>query len=56
MSDQEIIEAIKSYGIDYERLKAALDTKDNWGALVHSFEYLTVLGIVETAMRKEAAG
>lgn len=52
MSD--IVARCKELGIDYPRLKAALDSKDDWGALVHSFEYLTVLGVVCDAMREEA--
>jgi len=51
MSDQYIIEQIKAYGIDYERLKKCLDQPDDWGGMVHSFEYLTVLSVVEIAMR-----
>ncbi len=49
----EIIEAIKAFGVDHKRLKEALDTKDNWGGMVHAFVYLTVLGVVEGAMEQE---
>lgn len=52
-SDKTIIETIKGLGIDADRLKDALDSRDNWGALVHSFEYLTVLGVVCDAMQDE---
>lgn len=52
MTNADIIEKCEKFGVDYDRLKAALDQNDNWGALVHSFEYLTVLGVVEDAMRK----
>jgi hypothetical protein len=52
-SDQTIIKRIKTLGIDADRLKDALDSRDNWGALVHSFEYLTVLGVVCDAMQAE---
>lgn len=51
--DNTIIERCKAHGIDRKRLTAALDSNDNWGALVHSFEYLTVLGIVADAMTRE---
>jgi hypothetical protein len=52
-TDKTIIERIKTLGIDADRLKDALDSRDNWGALVHSFEYLTVLGVVCDAMQAE---
>jgi hypothetical protein len=55
MSDQSIIEKIKTFGVDYPRLHNALEQKDNWGALVNSFVYLTVLGVVEDAMKKDHA-
>jgi hypothetical protein len=55
MTDRTIIERIKSFGVDYPRLHAALDQQDNWGALVNSFVYLTVLGVVEDAMKKDHA-
>ena len=54
-SDREIIETINKFGIDHARLKAALDSKDPWGHLVHSFEYVTVLGVVESAMKAAEA-
>lgn len=54
MVTEDIIERIKAAGIDADRLKAALDSKDNWGALVYSFEYLTVLGVVCDAMQAAA--
>lgn len=44
-----IITRLEGMGIDYERLTKCLDSKDNWGDLVHSFEYLTVLGVVREA-------
>ena len=50
MSDN-IVERCNAQGIDYERLSSALDSHDQWGQLVHSFVYLTVLGIVADAMR-----
>ncbi len=51
--DNKIIERIKELGIDYDRLKNALDSKDRWGELVYAFEYLTVLGVVCAAMKAE---
>jgi hypothetical protein len=36
---------LKELGIDRDRLKKVIDN-DNWGALVHAFEVLTVLGTV----------
>lgn len=50
--DLSIIERIEALGIDADRLKGCLDSRDNWGALVHSFEYLTVLGVVCDAMQE----
>lgn len=47
----DIIERIEELGVDYPRLHSALESKEPWGKLVHSFEYLTVLGVVEDAMR-----
>jgi hypothetical protein len=53
MTDADIIGKIKSHGIDAARLKGALDARDNWGDMIHSFEFLTVLGVVCDAMVKE---
>ncbi len=53
MTNLSIIERCEALGIDFERLDKALDSHDNWGHMVHSFEYLTVLGIVRDAMRAE---
>lgn len=50
MADNDIIARCEQMGVDHERLAACLDAKDNWGDLVHSFEYLTVLGVVREAM------
>lgn len=54
---KDIIDRCKELGIDYERLRGVLGSgKDNWGYMVHSFEYLTVLGVVLDAMaQREAA-
>jgi hypothetical protein len=52
-NDKTIIERIKTLGVDADRLKSALDGHDNWGSLVHSFVYLTVLGVVCDAMIEE---
>ena len=49
-----IIDRIKGFGIDADRLHAAMEYKDNWGSMIHSFEYLTVLGVVEEEMLKRA--
>lgn len=53
MADKDILDQCRKHGVDGERLRKALDSRDNWGALVHSFEYLTVLGIVADAFAKE---
>lgn len=50
MADADIIARIRGLGVDAQRLKSALDGHDNWGSLVHSFVYLTVLGVVCDAM------
>lgn len=36
---------LEELGIDRDRLKTVID-HENWGALVHAFEVLTVLGTV----------
>ena len=33
-------------GVDRARLKAALDSNDNWGKMVHAFEFLTAVAAV----------
>ena len=53
-TDRTIIARIKHLGVDYKKLSNALSQKDNWGALVNSYIYLTVLGVVEDAMKKDA--
>lgn len=47
----DLFKRIESLGVDFDRLSTALSQRDNWGELVHSFEYLTVLGCVEDAWR-----
>ncbi len=37
-------------GVDHARLSAALDASENWGALVHAFEFLTAVGVTKTAL------
>lgn len=37
-----------------EEIAAAIDSKDDWGKLVHSFEYLTALGVVRDEITKDA--
>lgn len=49
---ESLFTAIEGFGVSHERLKKALDQHDNWGGMVHSFEYLTVLGVVEGLWRK----
>ena len=44
MSD--IYDRLIEHGITYDRLKSALDSRDNWGAMVHAFEYLETCGLV----------
>lgn len=56
MAKNPIIAKCEAMGIDYERLNACMNQKDNWGDMIHSFEYLTVLGAVCDEMRKEANG
>lgn len=52
-ADSTIIGRIEALGVDADRLKSALDGHDRWGSLVHSFVYLTVLGVVCDAMQEE---
>lgn len=37
------------HGVDRARLKAALDANDNWGKMVHAFEFLTACSAVLAA-------
>lgn len=39
-------EICREAGVDRQRLKTALDSKDNWGRMVHAFEYLTACSAV----------
>ena len=50
----DIIAKLKALGIDHKRLKGCLDAKDNWGDMIHAFEYLTVLGVVCDAMAEHS--
>lgn len=43
---KDIYQQLEDLGIDKERLTKAMDSKDNWGALVHAFEYVTTLSVV----------
>ena len=43
-----VYDKLKEAGIDKARLQSALDSNENWGHMVHAFEYLTVLGVVLT--------
>lgn len=49
-----IIDRIKDFGIDADRLHKVMEQRDNWGSMISSFEYLTVLGVVEEEMMKHA--
>jgi hypothetical protein len=50
-TDRAIIDRVKALGVDADRLKAALDSRDNWGDMIHAFEYLTALGVLCDAMQ-----
>lgn len=45
MTDTDLYARLEELGIDRERLKTVIDN-ENWGALVHAFEVLTVLGTI----------
>lgn len=49
-----ILERCREAGVDRDRLRRCLDAKDDWGGMVHAFEYLTVLGAVAAAFDAEA--
>lgn len=51
-TDDEIIAECLVHGIDFHRLDACLSSHDNWGKMIHAFEYVTVLGIVLNVMKK----
>lgn len=42
-------------GVDKDRLRKALDSNDNWGAMVHAFEFLTAASAVLAAWPDEEA-
>jgi len=47
VSDKPTVhEVMLSQGVDRKRLKDALDSKDNWGKMVHAFEFLTAASAV----------
>lgn len=52
----DIIARCAELGVDKERLRQALDQGDNWGDMIHAFEYLTVLGVVADAMTNPREG
>lgn len=37
---------LEGFGIDEDRLREVMDGHDNYGALVHAFETVTVLSVV----------
>ena len=43
-----IYDQLAEAGITRDRLKTALDSRENWGGMTHAFEFLTVLGVVLT--------
>lgn len=51
-SDQSIIDACQKAGVDADRLERCLNGRDNWGKMVHAFEYLTVCEAVLHAMKQ----
>jgi hypothetical protein len=42
----EIYDTLLDLGIDKARLTACMDSNDNWGKLVHAFEYITTISAV----------
>lgn len=52
LPDQNVVENLTRAGIDYARLKACLDGRDNWGKMVHAFEYQTVCEVVLGVLRE----
>lgn len=51
MEIEILFDECEAFGIDLKRLSAALGSRDNWGGMVHAFEYVTVLSIVEKRWR-----
>lgn len=37
---------LRAAGIDYQRLRKAMDSNENWGRMVHAFEYVSAIGVV----------
>ncbi len=48
-STKSIFAMIEELGIDYDRFKKVVAYKDNWGSMVHAFEYIAVLAVIEEA-------
>lgn len=46
LAARTIFDRLEEHGIDRQRLVRCMDGTDNWGALVHACEYLTVIGVV----------
>lgn len=55
-SDASILARCQDHGIDLDRLEACLSSHDNWGKMIHAFDYLTVLEVVLNAMRAARNG
>ena len=39
-------ERLEELGVDRDRLQTALDSNENWGGMVHAFEFLATIGVV----------
>lgn len=46
MTDTPITDMMTQFGLPPDRLRAVLDQSDNWGSMVHAFEYLTACGVL----------
>lgn len=46
MAQEDIYARLEELGIDRARFARAMEAREDWGGMVHAFEWLTVLGVV----------
>lgn len=51
--DDQILRRCEEAGVTFDRLNEVLDGRDNWGGMVHSVTYLTVLNAVRVTWREQ---
>lgn len=51
-----VFDLLAQHGIDKSRLDEAMKSKDNWGGMVHAYEYVTTCSAVLASWPKENHG